>query len=103
MQLEIDASGPSLPVQILGVNQIGAEIGNPYVIPDRDLPWLQDVAQVDAFSLWQVAPRDVVILDPDNAVFAIYNLNDYDLGDPHHYAELKTLLLAAANDPCLQL
>lgn len=60
------------------------------------LPWLQDTPEVDAWGLWRVTWRDVVILDRENRPVAVYNLTVHDLADPGSYAELKALLLTAA-------
>ena len=40
--------------------------------------------------------RDVIIVDADNVVYAVYNLTDYDLSDDDNYAALKALFLEAA-------
>jgi formylmethanofuran dehydrogenase subunit A len=41
--------------------------------------------------------RDVVILDGDNKVIAVYNLTSNSLGTSANYAALKQLFLDAAN------
>jgi hypothetical protein len=96
MQAEIDAGAPAVPCEILGVNGIGHESGNATNCAGRVIPWLQDAAGVDAWTLWGVAYRDVVILDPDNEVFAVYNLTFYDLAVPGNYDALMAEILAAA-------
>lgn len=99
MQKELDGLTTKVPIQILGVNETGQESGNPNIIADRTLPWLQDTASQNVWGSWQVAWRDVVILDPKNYRVSVYNLTTYDLANPANYAALKGLLLDAANAP----
>jgi hypothetical protein len=77
------------------VNQVGRESANATVCEGRDLPWLQETADQDVWGDWQVTYRDVIILDPRNEVYAVYNLTSNSLADPTHRAEIKELLLAA--------
>lgn len=97
MQTELDATTTQLPVQILGINAIGEESGNPDIIANRTLPWLQDTPDQDAWSAWQATWRDVVIADPKNDRVKVYNLTPNDLAKPENYATLKGFILAAAN------
>jgi hypothetical protein len=98
MQAEIDA-GPPVAVSILGVNAAGNESGNALMVSGRVLPLLQDVVAVDTWSLWDVTPRDVVVVDPSGRAYAVYNLTVHDLALPANYAELKQLILDAAAVP----
>jgi hypothetical protein len=78
------------PVQILGVNGIGYESGNDRVTENRDIPWLQDTEDVDAWSQWNVQYRDVYILDQAGQLRFIYNLTLHDLSNPDnldHFTE----------------
>jgi hypothetical protein len=93
---EIRAGDPSNGITILGVNGIGQESGNAAICAGRDLPWLQDQAAVDAWTLWAVNYRDVFVLDDQNRVITVYNLTSHDLAQPANYAELKSILLAAS-------
>jgi hypothetical protein len=102
MQHEIDAMPDSLglaPVSILGVNATGQDADNALICQGRTLPWLQDNPQQDAWGKWNVAWRDVVVLDGENHVIAVYNLTTYDLGIPANYAYLRDLLVQAASPP----
>jgi hypothetical protein len=62
---------------------------------ESPLPWLQPVEGQDVWTDWAVAYRDVVILTPDNEVFAVYNLTLHSLADPANRQELADLLRAA--------
>lgn len=98
MQTELDAAGLPSDVRILGVNRAGLEGGNPTMCAGRTLPWLQDVVTTNAWALWQVSSRDVVILDEGNQVVDVYNLNANPLQIPANYDALKSLLTARASD-----
>ena len=97
MQTELDDEATARPVQLLGVNGIGLESGNEGMTNGRTLPWLQSNADQDAWTLWQVEYRDVVILGPGNEHLATFNLTVHDLSDPANYAALKDQLLEAAD------
>jgi len=62
----------------------------------RDLPWLQDTARDDVWGSWDVAYRDLVILDADNRKVAVFNLTEHNLDDPAEVDALRQLLLDAA-------
>lgn len=83
-------------MRLVGINESGLESGNDTATAGRDLPWLQDVVEVDVWSTWGVGYRDVWILDRQNQLLAVYNLTEHDLREPASYEELKTLLLDAA-------
>ncbi len=59
----------------------------------RDLPWLQDTPQEDVWGSWQVAFRDVLVLDEHNAYVTAFNLTQNSLDDPANYDALKQLLI----------
>ncbi len=80
-----------------GINQIAAESGNAENTSGRDLCWLQDTVADDVWTTWEVAYRDVVILDRDNVQVAVFNLTAHDLADPAEYAALKALLESIAS------
>jgi hypothetical protein len=81
------------------VNAAGNEAGNPAMVAGRVLPLLQDVASVDAWSSWDVTPRDVVVVDPSGRAYAVYNLTLNDLAVPANYQALKQLILDASAVP----
>lgn len=96
MQQDLDLMALPLAVGILGVNEIGAESGNPEACNGRDIPWLQETAAEPVWAPWGVTYRDVIILDGDNVVIGVYNLTDHDLNVQANYDELKAMLAAAA-------
>jgi hypothetical protein len=97
MQADVDTIITGIPIEIRGVNAVGHESHNALICDGRTIPWLQDVAAVNAWGAWGARWRDVVVLDSSNVVIHVYNLDPpNNLGDPVKYAELKTLLLNAA-------
>jgi hypothetical protein len=98
MQKEIDAMGAPADIAILGVNQLGHERANATACEGKDLPWLQETPEELVWSRWEVAYRDVVILDRDNVRTAVYNLTEHDLADPANYEALKALLLGGGGN-----
>lgn len=99
MQHELDSIATVRPIHLLGINNVGAESGNPTISVGRTIPWLQDVPEQHVVVAWQVDHRDVVILDARNRVIRKYNLTEHSLLEPANYAELKSILIAAANAP----
>ncbi len=97
MQQELDALPTQVDIQILGVNETGQESGNASITAGRSLPWLQDTATENVWASWQVAWRDVIVLDAQNHFVAVFNLTAHDLSNPAEYSALKTLLVDTAN------
>jgi hypothetical protein len=93
MQTELDASHPG-EVQLLAVNGQAFASGMATMAALGNLPILQDTAAVDAWGLWAVTYRDVVILDADNQFAGVYNLTTNDLNEPANYDALRDLLVA---------
>ena len=98
MQNELLVENPQTTINILGVNQVGAEAGNPLICEGRDLPWLQDNVDDLVWGLWEALHRDVYILDGANRRVSVFSLTQFDLDDPANYAELKRLLKEAAGE-----
>jgi hypothetical protein len=102
MQTELDAASPPVPIEILGVNKVGSESGNPTITSGRVLPWLQDTVEVDAWGAWCAQWSDFVVLDGSNRVYTVYPLAQKPLwmqdinGVFINYEELKAILLAAS-------
>ncbi|MCC6234361.1 MAG: hypothetical protein IT580_17095 [Verrucomicrobiales bacterium] len=60
------------------------------------LPWLQDTTAAEVWTRWQIAYRDVLVVDAFNRPLLRDNLTSHDLGQPQYYNALKAALLAAA-------
>jgi hypothetical protein len=98
LQAEIDTMGWALDVHFLGVNEIIDALGNRLVEAVTDLPWLQDIEEQDVWEKWDVAFRDLVILNEKNEHVATFNLQTYDLRIPKNVDSLRTLLSTFAED-----
>lgn len=99
MQNEIRQENLLVNVELIGVNQSAAdqEYYNQLTTATNLLPWLQDTAQANVAALWNIAYRDVVILDSSNRVTGVINLTTYDLAQAANRDRLKEMLRAAAN------
>ena len=97
MQSDPALAGHAIEIGILGVNGIGHASGNATTCDGRTIPWLQDMPDTDAWTAWQVAYRDVIVLDEENRVVGVYNLTANDLSVPANYEALRDLLVQAAN------
>lgn len=93
-QRELTAEG--LGVAIVGVNDVGFEAGNAEMCEGRDLPWLQNTEEVDAWETWEVEYRDVVILGADGRRRHTFNVTEHDLATPSVYQAFKATLRDAA-------
>jgi len=77
---------------LVGVNYAGYDYANAAVTDGRTLPWLQDDTDTNAWGLWGVSYRDVVILDPEGRYWSTYNLSDHDLAVASNRSTLAGLL-----------
>ena len=89
MQSELDTTDTSVPIDLFGINAVGAESGAPGMASGRTIGLLQDTEQEDVWGSWEITWRDVVILDGKNEVVAIYNLSEHNLAVPANYDSLK--------------
>ena len=94
MQRELDAA--DVAVSIYGLNEIGREGANASITTGRDLPWLQDEADEDVWTVWNATWRDVYLLDANNDFIERFSLTDFDLDDPENYDSLKADLIELA-------
>lgn len=79
-------------VAIIGINGVGFESANDTITDGRDIPWLQDTADADVWTLWDIEYRDVLVLDAEGVVIGVYNLTDHDLAEPSQYDTLASWL-----------
>ena len=96
MQRELDELDTPMEVEILGINGVGFDVLNESICDGRDIPWLQEQEDSLIWQPWEITYRDVVIVGPDNAPIASYNLTENDLGVQAKYDELMDLILQAA-------
>ena len=75
------------------MNEFGFEVGNEYITEDRQLPWLQDTEEVNAWDTWSITYRDVHLLDSEHNLRYIFNLTDYNLQEAEHYEHFQQAIL----------
>ena len=93
---ELRAAKPDLNIEIIGVNRNTDAAYNSEVTSVSTLAWLQDTTENSVWNQWEIAYRDVVIVDSQNRFFAVFNLTVNDLFYPENQQALKQLFLAAA-------
>lgn len=99
MQGEILAANPASSIRLFAVNDAGYESGVPEAYAGgQTLPILQDTTAVDAWSLWAVQYRDLVILDGDGNAIGVLNLTDHDLQVASEYGALLAYLRIKAGE-----
>lgn len=98
MQNELNALDLPVDVQIIGVNEAGYESGNDTMTDGRDLPWLQDTDDAMVWDTWDVAFRDVIIVDERNVEIARFNVTSNSLSSDANYEALRDLFVDAATD-----
>ncbi|MDP1916207.1 MAG: hypothetical protein Q8L14_08170 [Myxococcales bacterium] len=80
---------------LLSVNEAGLESGNEGFVMGKSMPLLQDTTGTNAWALWQVEYRDVVVLDAQGRRRSVQNLTTNDLSVTANFAALKQALLDA--------
>ena len=83
---------------IVGVNHMDKISGNENFTADRDLPWLQDVADVGLWERWGVEYRDVYLVGPDSTYNSQYSLSTLDLTNDENKQTLMDALTTLAED-----
>ena len=97
LYLELQSEGIT-DVNIMGINGF-QYVNDDYsgMIEDRVLPWTQDNLLVDAWGLWDVALRDLFILDRNGVLITKINLTSFN-PDPEstcgqNYETIKNVIL----------
>lgn len=97
MGAELAAASPSVPITLLGINEVGRESANGDITEGVDMPWLQDTTEVDVFGTWPPDRlRELKIVGPGGEVVRTFDLNDEDPDEAEHYDAIKQALLDAA-------
>jgi len=71
---------------------VGHEGANDSITSGRDIAWLQDVPEVNAWGSWDVVYRDVFVLDREGNVEGVLNLTENSLAEPQVKLTLTTLV-----------
>lgn len=88
LQLEYDTT----QVQFLGVNREDGADDAAEAVEGVSIPLLQDTTDVDAWGLWEVEWRDLVLLDADNQVVGVINLTEHDLAEEENVELVRELV-----------
>ena len=97
VQADLDTNYGALGIEILGINIIGGENGNPLLTSLVDLPWLQDDSSTAVADLWAAPQRELVILDEDNLPVHRHDLTQHDVCVSAEASALLNLLVTSAS------
>ncbi len=95
MQKILTTDYPNSRIAILGVNKKGFG-SNESICEGRDIPWLQDTIVANWWCAWEVASRDVIILDWNGDRVGVFNLKKHDIIDDVEFEALIDLLIDTA-------
>ena len=96
MQNELNTM--NLNASILGVNHMDKSSANQQMTEGRDIPWIQDVPTVNAWTTWDISYRDVIILNADNEYEATINVTTSNLTEADGYNSLMDLITEALSN-----
>ena len=96
MQNELRQERPELEINILSINQIGAENGISSFTEAHALPMVHDNETDNIWLSWESQWRDFYILNRNNELVEVYNLTMHNLNDETNYSALKQKLIEAA-------
>lgn len=101
MQAELRQSPGNFGIEIIAVNEIGHEVGNPTVALSGSIPWVQDTATVTAWprTAALVADdifRDLFILNAKNEIVERFRILAFPVTSQNNYNSLKQKLITAA-------
>lgn len=96
MQRRFDAMTPPAPIQIVVVDQIGAEQLLGSILTDRLLPVVQDHASAHVWASWGASLRELWLVDAQGRRAEVVDLTTHPLTDPSNASLVQTRLLALA-------
>lgn len=96
MQRNFDALTPAAPIQIVVVNEIGAESATRSVIEGRSLPFVQDVTAARVWRAWGAALRQLWIVDGQGRRVEVIDITTRPLTDPSNATAVQSRLLEIA-------
>lgn len=96
MQDRFNALSPPAPIQVVVVNEIGAESATASVLRDRTLPFVQDSATARVWASWGASRYQLWIVDGQGRRLEVLNLSTAPLTDPTNATRVQTRLLTLA-------
>lgn len=96
MQQRFDALTPPAPIQVVVVNEYGAEAGTAGVLRDRTLPFVQDNPTARVHELWGATRYQLWLVDGTGRRLEVINLSQMPLTDPSNATQVQNRLLALA-------
>ena len=100
LQAQLLTVNPATKIRILGINAAGLESGNPTIITNCTIPWLQDTVSANVYGAWGGQQLRLHILDTFNIQRAIWNhtANPLAVANDTNWNALKALLKQIAGE-----
>jgi hypothetical protein len=96
MQQRFDALTPPAPIQVVVVNEIGAEAGTASTLSGRSLPFVQDSAAAHVWMNWGASRYQLWLVDGMGRRVDVVDLSHFSLVDPSNATQMQTRLLTLA-------
>lgn len=96
MQRNFDALTPPAAIQIVVVNEIGAESATNSILAGRSLPFVQDNTTARVWRSWGAALRSLWIVDAQGRRVDVIDITTRPLTDPSNATAVQTRLLQVA-------
>lgn len=96
MQRRFDGMTPPAPIQIVVVDQIGAEQLLGSILADRALPVVQDTAAAHVWASWGASLRELWIVDAQGRRVEVIDVTTHALTDPSNATQVQSRLLQLA-------
>lgn len=96
MQRRFEAMTPPAPIQLVVINQVGAESATSQVLRDRAVPFVQDTAAARVWATWGANIRELWIVDGMGRRVEVIDLTTHSLLDPGQATNIESRILAAA-------
>lgn len=96
MQQNFDAQTPPAPIQVVVVNEIGAESGTASVLSGRTLPFVQDDTTARVWNAWGASRYQLWVVDDMGRRVEVIDLSMRSLTDPSNATAVQARLLSLA-------
>lgn len=95
MQRNFDALSPA-SIQIVVVNEIGAESATASILAGRELPFVQDVTAARVWRAWGATLRQLWIVDRQGRRADVIDITTRPLTDPSNATSVQSRILEIA-------
>lgn len=96
MQRNFNALTPPAPIQIVVVDEIGAESATNAILEGRSIPFVQDTTAARVWASWGAALRELWIVDGMGRRVEVIDITTNPLTDPSNATRVQARLLEVA-------